>query len=535
MRIAPPHPFSWLTMLCLGILGAAAVYCGLYVSPTAIDSLSLYTISIAPEVELTHPQGGIIDAEAIAAVRPIVWAMAAVAILLGVFWLVASGLAMWRKPVALRVVRAAFVFAYGGFVLWQIVIFRKISQTHDTMQQAQQSIDLVGSAAYWWSQTWPLGLLVVGIALLDVASRTRSIILEYTGEQPVGTPAGDRIIEDLRTFGRDPKYRKSVLSSSFLHLFIIVLLPILMDMFGCVENYRLPKGSGDPVVQLVVQVKPKKKPKKRFILNPNTDIIMHVPDLEDSQVLKEVNEESQDQYQFTAAHSGKTGKGGGKEGGWPKGSEDSIFRFIRLEYRGQGWEDGMAGNTRADQNFLAFFKETTGFKTRRSGESHPISYLNKYDKGFAPPFVYMTGDGRHIGVSGRDMKILREYLVDGGMLIADAGSPEWHRAFEGFIRQVIPEGRLVTIADDDPIFQRPFVFPNGAPPLWHHGGMQAKGVKLKGRWVVFYHPGDLNDAWKDPAYVDLPPDKIAGAKELGVNLVYYAVTQYLDATEKYRK
>ena len=524
-------------MAALGILGVAAVYCALYGAPTGRETLTLFNTTLAENASMPPDRGGFTP-EVLAAARPLLWTMAAFCLAAGAFWFFVAGIAWLRRRAVLKLIRIAFALSYVAFFAWQVIVFHRIAQGHDLTLAAGGVVDLVESAGKWWAATWPLGLLVLFIALLDITSRTRVIIIEYTGEAPLGQAAGDRIIEDLRTFGRDPKYRKSVFSSTFLHVFLIVLLPIFLDMFGCVENYKIPKGSGDPVVQLVVQVKPKQKPKQRFILNPNTDIIMHIPDLDDSEVLKEVNEESQDQYVATPAHSGKPGQGGGKEGGWPEGAEDAIFRFIRLEYRGEEWDDGMDGSQRADQNFLKFFKEATGFKAAQAGESHPISYLSKYDEGYAPPFVYMTGEGRYIGVSGNDIRTLREYLTGGGMLIADAGSREWHPAFEAFIKQVLPGSSLVSIADDDPIFQRPFTFPNGAPPLWHHAGIgspAAKGMKIKGRWAVFYHTGDLNDAWKAPAYVDLPPEKIAGAKELGVNLVYYAFTNYLKETAKYRK
>jgi hypothetical protein len=80
----------------------------------------------------------------------------------------------------------------------------------------------------------------------------------------------------------------------------------------------------------------------------------------------------------------------------------------------------------------------------------------------------------------------------------------------------------------------PYVFPNGAPPLWHHGGNRALGAKHKNRWVVFYHPGDINDAWKT-GHSGMDPQLANGAIEIGVNVVYYSFTHYLEMTRKYRK
>ena len=99
---------------------------------------------------------------------------------------------------------------------------------------------------------------------------------------------------------------------------------------------------------------------------------------------------------------------------------------------------------------------------------------------------------------------------------------------------VFPDRQLVTIADDDPIFQAPFVFPNGAPPLWHHGGNRALGVKHLNRWAVFYHPGDINDAWKTGAS-GMSRDLANASFRLGVNIIHYSFTNYLDLTRKHRK
>ena len=46
------------------------------------------------------------------------------------------------------------------------------------------------------------------------------------------------------------------------------------------------------------------------------------------------------------------GTGGGNKPGWADGFADGEVRFIRLEYNGPDWDDGMDNTSRADQNFL---------------------------------------------------------------------------------------------------------------------------------------------------------------------------------------
>jgi hypothetical protein len=104
-----------------------------------------------------------------------------------------------------------------------------------------------------------------------------------------------------------------------------------------------------------------------------------------------------------------------------------------------------------------------------------------------------------------------------------------------FIRQCFPDKPLIDIADDDMIYQLPYQFVDGAPAFWHHAGRRALGMKDKGRWIVFYHPGDMNDAWKSPGYTDVTPEMKETAMQLGVNLVYYAFTKWNDAVSKVKK
>jgi hypothetical protein len=215
--------------------------------------------------------------------------------------------------------------------------------------------------------------------------------------------------------------------------------------------------------------------------------------------------------------------------------EDYKIRFIRLEHSGAGWDDGMDASG-ADVNFLRAFAQATGFKKIASkGESHTIAVLKKYPKDAFPPFVFLTGNADMGSVTSTDIKILREYCLNGGMLIADAGSVQFHKSFMYFIHQVFPDKPLIDIADDDMLYQEPYTFPDGAPPFWHLGGKRALGIKHEGRWILFYHPGDMNGAWKSPGYTDVTPEMRDAAMNLGVNLVYYAFNQWNDAVSKAKK
>lgn len=453
-------------------------------------------------------------------------ALCAAAGLLGLWLSRPTYLLLRLALLAVLVVMIAFVW-----LVWQ----GAFAIPREGLEISGAAQDGVTAFKMWWSICWPALAVAAYAWWLHVMLRSRSVYAAFTSAN--GRPMrGDRVLEDLRTHGRDPRHRRSLYASAITHLMIIVIIPWILSLGGCVETYKVPKGSGNPVVAMVKVVKPKKKKKKTLSLRPNSAILFDQPDLDDTEVDKIMEEETQERYEANpTAMAGNIGKGGGTEGGWPEGMDNYKIRFIRLDHGGEGWDDGM-NETGADVNFLKAFARATGFKKiARKGESHSIALLRKYpDDGF-PPFVYLTGNGGMGRVSSNDAKILREYCLKGGMLIADAGSAGFHRSFTHFMRQVFPDKPLIDIADDDMIYQLPYSFPDGAPAFWHHGGRHPLGIKHEGRWIVFYHPGDMNDAWKSPGYTDVTPEMRDAAMNLGVNLIYYAFNQWDDAISKARK
>lgn len=456
----------------------------------------------------------------------------------GVLWALVSILGLLvRRRWSLVAIRAAYVVVIAAGLVLAAVVYATAGLLADAYAAANPEADNVGVRSFlfqWQYLRWVLLAAAGAAGMLVLSWRGRTIALygpAGAGEEPA---PGDRFVENVRTGGRDPAYRRSWLSSSFLHWFVIIALPFLWALRGCVEPYLVPYGRGKPRVTRVMRVVKRKKKRKKYILRQNTAVIWEIPDLNESKIAQQVNEETQLTHAAdrNAVH-GQMGAGDGTKGGWPDGVPGGKIRFIRLEYRGRDWDDGMDAGSRADINFLTFLRQEVPFPVARKSESHAVRLLSRYPAGFAPPFVYMTGS-EHVYVSRTDRKILREYLLQGGMLFADCGSRRWDHSFRGFIRGVFPDKRLIDIADDDEIFQMPYAFTNGAPPLWHHGGFRALGIKHQGRWVVFYHPGDINDAWKT-GHSGMDSEIADKAFQMGINIMYYSITKYLQLTRKHRR
>jgi hypothetical protein len=239
-------------------------------------------------------------------------------------------------------------------------------------------------------------------------------------------------------------------------------------------------------------------------------------------VMDSVDQETANTYAATGGTSG-LGKGGKGKGGWPNGTENSVIRFIRLKYDGPSWDEGMGHG--ADYNMLVKFKELTGFKVAENTEDKPILALKQFPKDHAPPFVYMTGEGG-ISLSSDEVKVLRWYLTEeAGMIIADNAGGDFASGLRAAMKRVLPDVDWVDISNDDPIFLEPNTFPNGAPPLWRHSGSRALGLKVNGRWAVFFHQGEMKDAWKD-GHSGISEGDAMIVYRLGVNLMYYAFCHY---------
>jgi hypothetical protein len=334
---------------------------------------------------------------------------------------------------------------------------------------------------------------------------------------------GDKVVVSLISGGSDPRYRTSWYWAVGIFVFIIVA-PFIFRGCGWEDPYGLVKGSGQPEVQVVKVKKIKREKKKKYILNKWSPYILERAKLDDVKTFEDMLEQTQDTYVADQPKkSGKLGKGGGKTGGWPKGMEGAKVRFIRLEYAGGDWNQDMGKGS--DYNLLIKFHEWTGFKIARDTEHREIQRLKFFPKKRSPPFVFLTGM-RGINLSESEVKILRDYcLKEGGMLFIDNGGGHFGSSVRQMLRRVFPGKPLVDISNDDEIFQRPYIFPDGAPPFWHHDGSRALGIRDEGRWVVFYHPGDINDAWKD-GHSGATDEVADQAYKLGVNIMYYAFTQY---------
>lgn len=424
-----------------------------------------------------------------------------------------SASAFLRRRASLLLLQAASAW----FLVCWLWLLRLVLRIPGTLLANVEGFDKLTRDEIWLTSVtgW---LAIAWIPVLSLLALVTRPVYQHYGGTPVSDRVGDRLIAWYRHPNRDRHFRISFRWAAFLHIFIIVL-PFLIRGCGWERPYPIPDGAGQEQIE-VVKVKPKKIQKK-WILSRDSPFLFERPEIDESVVMEEVDKITENQYE-AQANPGKVGVGGGNKGGWPGGMPGKI-RFIRLKYRGGDWDQDMGRG--ADDNFLITFKKLTGFDVEDRTEAKTVDRLRRFPKHRAPPFVYLTGKGG-ISLSAKDIKTLRWYcLEEGGMIWADNGGGSFDGSFRQLMRRIFPDKQLLDIANDDPIYRQPFGFPSGAPPLWHHSGYRALGIRHNGRWCVFYHQGDMNDAWKD--HGDANEAVSMQSFKMGINIAHYAFTTYL--------
>lgn len=375
-----------------------------------------------------------------------------------------------------------------------------------------RSIDL-----FFWGLSFLGTLRVVLVASLSV------IILGFWGAWFWRHPGiRNPLDQEAWYYGeRGNKLNQSIAAVSAYSLAFLLAVMLFGQIGGCQEIYEMPAGGGKQT-QIAQQVKIQKVVKKKFVINPFSSIIFNPPPIDEIKL----------QLTEVTAHQYRVGYGEGEGAGFAGGTSRGKVRFIRLEYSGGDWNHNFGVG--ADLNMLVEYGVRTGHKVADKTESRTVAQLAGFPAGKSPPMMYLTGQ-QSVSLSKHEIKILREYLLDKhGMLFGDnGGSRHFHNQFFAMMQQVLPNVEPVKIPLDDNIHRIPFQIPF-LPYVSPHAGKEAYGWKVDGRWVCYYHPGEISDAWTDD-HAGVNPEIYEYCYQLGTNIIFYAHAEYnkwLDARQK---
>jgi hypothetical protein len=232
--------------------------------------------------------------------------------------------------------------------------------------------------------------------------------------------------------------------------------------------------------------------------------------------------------------------------------DKDLFSFARVRYTrlttgrwgaGYWWTDFPD----SDLNLSFRLQQVTSLKVDANGHVVDLKDKELYDY----PWIYMVEPGK-LRLSDDEVKILREYLQNGGFLMADDfwGTPQWAN-FEREIKRVLPQQEFVELPMDHPVFHCVFNLGTEKNNLQTpnvltgrraretgityetHGGEACVDMHVramlddKGRiMVIATHNCDNGDGWEREGEDDYFFHEFSEkrAYPLGFNILFYAMT-----------
>jgi len=173
-------------------------------------------------------------------------------------------------------------------------------------------------------------------------------------------------------------------------------------------------------------------------------------------------------------------------------------------------------------NMLNYLTKNTSIKADH--DEYRIKLTTKELRGH--PYLYMTGHG-NIRFTDEEIIQLREYLMGGGFLHTD-DNYGLNTSFRREMKRVFPDRDFVELPHDHAVFHSYFDMPNGLPKIHEHDGKPPQLFALYNEdriMVIYSYESDLGDGWEDEEVHNDPPELRVAALQMGVNIIYFALTQ----------
>ena len=238
------------------------------------------------------------------------------------------------------------------------------------------------------------------------------------------------------------------------------------------------------------------------------------------------------------------------------GFEHDAFTFCRIAFR-NGDQGSSRGNwvtdfPDSDLNLSFRLQQMTSLRVDPNGRFLRLGSkdLSNY------PWIYMVEPGR-LALDDREIKILRDYLLNGGFLMADDfwGDEQWEN-FAGELKKVFPEREFTELPMEHPVFHTVFDIdvpkqklqtPNvrqaimSLNPSSRYYGITWEGQNGEGSeemhvraltddrgriMVIATHNCDNGDGWEREGENDdfFHAFSERRAFPLGINIIFYAMT-----------
>ena len=195
------------------------------------------------------------------------------------------------------------------------------------------------------------------------------------------------------------------------------------------------------------------------------------------------------------------------------------FSIARVNYGGGGdWYCDPS----SIPNILSYLTKNTSIKVAH--DEYRLKLTTKELRGH--PYLYMTGHG-NIRFTDEEIIQLREYLIGGGFLHTD-DNYGLNTSFRREMKRVFPDRDFVELPHDHAVFHSFFDMPNGLPKIHEHDGKPPQLFALYNEdriMVIYSYESDLGDGWEDEEVHNNPAALRVAALQMGVNIIYFALTQ----------
>jgi hypothetical protein len=236
--------------------------------------------------------------------------------------------------------------------------------------------------------------------------------------------------------------------------------------------------------------------------------------------------------------------------------ERDVWTFVRIKYQrnldpGLSWSAGhwITDFPDSDLNLSYRVQQVTSMRTSPDGRTIKLTDPELFDY----PWIYMVEPGR-LHLRDEEVPILRKYLLNGGVLMADDfwGELQW-KGFADQIKRVFPEPnrKFEELPMDHPLFHCVFDIkvpknmlqtPNSHQGIrsqydgvtWeYHDGEVCKEMHVramnddKGRiMIIATHNCDNGDGWEREGESDYFFHEFSEkrAYPLGINIIFYVMT-----------
>ena len=195
------------------------------------------------------------------------------------------------------------------------------------------------------------------------------------------------------------------------------------------------------------------------------------------------------------------------------------FQIARIQYSGGGdWYSDPSSLP----NLLNYLRVNTAMVN--ASDEVRIKITDNNAKQY--PYLYLTGHG-NVKFSETEIIELRSILSNGGFLHAD-DNYGMDISFRREIKKVYPNKDFIELPHTHPIFSSFYKFENGLPKVHEHDNKppQALAIFENDRIVILYtYESDLGDGWEDATVHNNSEEKRDLALKMGVNIIYFALTQ----------